>query len=156
MAAARPTRRIFQFSITSMLLVTALVAIWLAWELAFIRERQAWIKDHPLLVDPSLFQGLPAHVATIPWWRRVLGDEAVPSIAALDIWDDDDKAAVTRLFPEAALRDVANSANAANAAFTDAELGLLIRGTQPATPSSVVDGFRITPIESATTGRVPE
>ena len=176
MAAARPTRRFFQFSITSMLLVTALVAIWLAWELAFIRERQAWIKDHPLLVDPSLLQGLPVHVATIPWWRRVLGDEAMPSIAALDIWDDDDRAAVMHLFPEAALRDLANSANTTNATvtlqilppstftvdgstpntFIDAAVGPLIPGTQPATPSDVVDGFRITPIESTTTGRVPE
>jgi hypothetical protein len=61
MAVARPTRRIFQFSITSMLLVTTLVAIWLAWELSYIRERQTWLSNNAALVDAgTLDPGLVA------------------------------------------------------------------------------------------------
>ena len=67
MAATRPTRRLFQFSITSLLAVTTLVAIWLAWELSYIRERQEWLRGHPLLVDADLFQPFPPRAATIPW-----------------------------------------------------------------------------------------
>ena len=39
-------RRWFQFSLASLFIPTTLVATWLAWELSFIRERQAmrrWI-----------------------------------------------------------------------------------------------------------------
>jgi hypothetical protein len=48
---ALPRRRWFQFSITSLFVVTTLVAVWLAWELAYIRERQAWVRDNAALVD---------------------------------------------------------------------------------------------------------
>jgi hypothetical protein len=83
MAATRPTRRFFQFSITSMLLVTTLVAIWLAWDLSFIRERQAWIRQNASLLesDPSA-QPVVAHV---PWWRVMLGDEADPDGLAIPL-----------------------------------------------------------------------
>jgi hypothetical protein len=101
MAAARPTRRLLQFSITSMLLVTALVAVCLAWELAFIRERQAWIKENPALLEPGpSSQPVVVHV---PWWRTLLGDKAVPRITFPDNWSDDDRAHVALLFPEAEL-----------------------------------------------------
>jgi hypothetical protein len=102
MAAGRPTHRFFQFSITSMLLVTTLVAIWLAWELAFIRERQAWIRDNAALLesDPSA-QRVVAH---IPWWRMLLGDEAVATLEESDEWSEDERDYVVRLFPEATLQ----------------------------------------------------
>jgi hypothetical protein len=48
--SALPRRR-FQFSLTSLLLVITLVAIWLAWEFSFIRERQAWVRENAALAD---------------------------------------------------------------------------------------------------------
>ena len=116
-AARKPRRRWFQFSLGTMFAVTTLVAVWLAWELSYIRKRQEWIRSHPLLVDPHYFQSLPVRVARIPRWRRLLGDEAVPSIAELDIWDDDDRAHIARLFPEAELRNVTTGGAAGTATF---------------------------------------
>ena len=49
--AARPRRRWFQFRLMSLFLLTTLVAIWLAWELNFIRERQAWLRENAALLD---------------------------------------------------------------------------------------------------------
>jgi hypothetical protein len=101
MAAARSTRRLFQFSITSLLLLTALVAVWLAWELAFIRERQAWLRENPGL--RMRFDGPGSAVARVPWWRSLLGDAPTQWLVDDDEWTDNDRAYVVRLFPEAEL-----------------------------------------------------
>lgn len=109
----RSRRRWFQFSLTSLFLLTTLVAIWLAWELAFIHERQTWLRENAVLVDPigatnqitspagpgtiSFVQIVPPPPAvprSIPWWRRMLGDEAVPAILEGEGWADDDHARV--------------------------------------------------------------
>ena len=37
----KPRRRWFQFSLTSLFLLTTLVALWLAWELSYVRERRS-------------------------------------------------------------------------------------------------------------------
>jgi hypothetical protein len=52
-------RRWFQFRLRTLFVLTTLVALWLAWELSFIRERQAWLRENPALVpdnplDPAL------------------------------------------------------------------------------------------------------
>ncbi|MBI2826476.1 MAG: hypothetical protein HYX69_17510 [Planctomycetia bacterium] len=80
-AAPKPRRRRFQFSLGTLLLVMTLFAVWLAWELRFIRERQAfmaWVEktlatevNHAWLFDPL------AKPAQIPTWRRWLGDKPV-------------------------------------------------------------------------------
>ena len=46
-----PRRRWFQFGLRTLFVLTTLVALWLAWELSFIRERQAWLRENPALVD---------------------------------------------------------------------------------------------------------
>ena len=183
-----PRRRWFQFGLRTLFVLMTLVALWLAWELNFIRERQAWLRENPALVpdntlDATLFAGnslapptpvaivelaavtggtsaeiatvpampaaadsspapmladfnvntsspgnapatapnvtnpngsvgfsfmtppppQPAREATIPLWRRLLGDTAVAEITAPDEWTDADRAHVSRLFPEAEL-----------------------------------------------------
>jgi hypothetical protein len=82
--AVPPTRRRwYQFGIGTMLLL-----------------------GHALLVEPSQFQSLPPRVATIPWWRCLFGVEVAPWIAAPEIWSNDERAEVMRIFPETELRDV--------------------------------------------------
>jgi hypothetical protein len=129
-SASKSRRRWFQFSLTSLFVMITLVAVWLAWELPFIRERQAWVASHPALVDPGSRPGKiltvtvegdlnlvathtltkagsptkPRQPATIPWWRRIMGDAPVTRI--LDIgFDDDDRALAARLFPESVIED---------------------------------------------------
>ena len=97
----QPRRRWFQFSLASLFFLTTLVAIWLAWELAFIRERQVWIKQNTSLLEPG--QSTPPVVAHIPWWRMLLGDEAVPTIENSDDWPEEERVYATKLFPEAIL-----------------------------------------------------
>jgi hypothetical protein len=93
-------RRWFQFPLTYLFLLTTLVAIWLAWELSFIRERQTWVREHEAALEPD--PANTARVASIPWWRRLLGDEAVPAIMDVD-WPDQERARVEKLFPEAVI-----------------------------------------------------
>jgi len=124
MSEAPPTRRRwFQFSLTSLFVLTTLIAIWLAWELAFIRERQAWLRKNPGLADPdravapmpimgATISGTalalissptsPPREAFIPWWRKWLGDAPVATIVDVNITDDD-RTHLARLFPEAEL-----------------------------------------------------
>ncbi len=103
---ATAARRWFQFSLTSLFLLTTVVAAWLAWELAFIRGRQAWLRENAAIADPEAGSfltavALPPATPSIPWWRRILGDGAVTTIIEPDEWTDDDRAIVARLFPEA-------------------------------------------------------
>ena len=122
-------RRWFQFRLTMLFVLMTLVAVWLAWELSFIRERQAWLRENAALVDPdsilaanfvtSLSTPLSRQITgtltfntvapgepkeSIPWWRNWLGDEAVSIILAGKDWTDDDHEQVVRLFPEAKIR----------------------------------------------------
>ena len=95
--------RLFQFRLTSLFLLTTLVALWSAWELSFIRERRTWVRENAALVDLSPDPFDETHRSRIPWRRSLLGDAPVPSIFELDSWTDDDRAYVQRLFPEATL-----------------------------------------------------
>ena len=120
MAHAPPTRRRwFQFSVGTLLLLVTVFAVWLGWELKFIRDRQAWLRENAVLVDPEMrpddvFPGgsyvimpplrlPPRYEASIPTWRKWLGDEAVPWIIEGEDWTDIDRARAVRLFPEAKL-----------------------------------------------------
>ena len=76
-------------------LVTAF-AVWLGWELSYIRERRAWVSENQALLDAP-----PLEDVRIPPWRVWLGDEPVPGIIMLDQWTDEEWRRVKRLFPEA-------------------------------------------------------
>ena len=95
--------------------MVTIFAVWLGWELNFIRQRKAmrkWIEANgwvstaseaspDLPVDKQLFDPSPRSVH-IPVWRRLLGDEA---IAYVGIGKESPSAAnwhsAKRLFPEA-------------------------------------------------------
>jgi hypothetical protein len=107
-----PTRRWFQFGLGTMFVVVTAVAVWLAWELSYIRERQAflaslqhknaevtdnrttWTFTHPPRAVPP----------EIPLWRRWLGDRAVDAIDLPPKWSASDRQMAKALFPEAIIR----------------------------------------------------
>jgi len=118
MAEATPTgRRWFQFSLTSLFVVTTLVAIWLGWELKVVRDRQTaktWILElggfvEPWVEEPRFVKvGAPGDE---PWrkkWSRVsrlrtwLGDEPICHISLVDsdaTWEQCER--IAHQFPEA-------------------------------------------------------
>ena len=106
-----PRRRWFQFSLRTVFVGVTLVAMWLGWELKFVRERQAFLSD---LSGPyewkalmSEFRGDSAVLEyelrgvsrpiSIPFWQRWLGDEAV---AAMKVTSEQKVVEAKRLFPE--------------------------------------------------------
>lgn len=96
MFSIRPRRRWFQFSLGSLLLVMTLVAVWLSWQIGFIRERQVWLAKNSALVNQN-----PTRQATIPVWRRMLGDVAVAEISFPLGFDAAEVVRIKRWFPEA-------------------------------------------------------
>ncbi|MBI2825910.1 MAG: hypothetical protein HYX69_14590 [Planctomycetia bacterium] len=74
-AQSKPRRRWFQFGLGTMFLLVTLFALWLAWELNFIHQRQAflaWVDRKNAEVTNAWFMVNPPRVppATIPFWRR--------------------------------------------------------------------------------------
>ena len=102
-----PRRRWFQFGLGTMLLVVTALAMWLGWELRYIRARKAWLRDHlpaPVLtLGLQIISGQQLHSddGVIPFWRRWLGDEAQEQVFLE--WDTSaaGRAKARYLFPEA-------------------------------------------------------
>ena len=99
-----------------MLLVVTVFAMWLGWELRFIRERQAFLvwrervqaesRDHAVLTGPlaiPLAVYVPPEAAKIPIWRRWLGDQPVDSFFLPPNATVADQQRAKALFPEALL-----------------------------------------------------
>jgi hypothetical protein len=74
-------RRWFRFSLRTMFVVVTLFALWLGWELNYVRERHAtrkWIVDSGGVVILGTDQReIAPGIVRIPFWRRWLGDYAV-------------------------------------------------------------------------------
>ncbi|MBI2825907.1 MAG: hypothetical protein HYX69_14575 [Planctomycetia bacterium] len=105
-ADRRPRRRWFQFGLGTMFLLVTLFALWLAWELNFIHERQAflaWVDRKNAEVTNAWFMVNPPRVppATIPFWRRWLGDTAVDTVELPPNSTAADRDRAKALFPEA-------------------------------------------------------
>ncbi len=103
----RPRRRWVQFSLGTMLLLVTALAIWLGWELRYIRQRQANIREIEQLggyavtvADEGKTSRPLKFKAKVPVWRLWLGDKAV---ARFRIPDGADKVLgdYQSLFPEA-------------------------------------------------------
>jgi hypothetical protein len=87
-----PRRRWYQFGIGTMLLLVTILAVWLGWELNYIRKRAAFLVENERLSnvdvpDEPSKDGTGSYVtitgtlveppdapAAIPFWRRWLGD----------------------------------------------------------------------------------
>jgi len=100
-----PKRRWFRFSLRTMFVVVTLVAVflaWLGWELSYIRERKAWLRQNDfygLVTGVTVWKGSSGK-AQIPWWRTMLGDEAVGVIQFPAHWPDEQCDHAMQLFPE--------------------------------------------------------
>jgi hypothetical protein len=102
-------RRRFRFGLRTLFVMVTLLACWLGWELKFVQERRAMLGSLlasgngyttcSQLVASSDEHGFAYNPATIPFWRRWLGDEAVESIIVPDAQEPLSKALT--LFPEA-------------------------------------------------------
>ncbi len=115
MPTPQPRRRWFGYSLRTLFVAVTLFAVWLGWELKFIRERNSlrdWIDANgfactaaeaspDLPPGEQLFDPSPRRVS-IPMWRQWLGDEAIAYIGigkqspTHENWQN-----AKRLFPEA-------------------------------------------------------
>lgn len=98
-----PRRRWIQFGMRTMFVVVTAIAVWLGWELNYIRERREF-SQRPRVLGfnqlESIHDGMGVDLPTIPFWRRWLGDHAILNIAIRDSPEEDASDAM-RLFPEA-------------------------------------------------------
>src|SRR5579863_9161354 len=101
-------RRWFQFSIGTMLLLITVFAVWLAWELAFVRARRAYLANLNYAQWHSdgqrMFNIAPPPAgehATIPFWRSLLGDKPIDFIVLPTGWQPEDLKTGKALIPEA-------------------------------------------------------
>ena len=120
----RSPRRWFQFRLGALFLLTTLVALWLAWELSYIRERKSLRAaleesgatvisanegERILLVLQQAQQagaGAPqpvpsVNVGRLPYWREWLGDEAIVEILLPEESSPAHLAHAERIFSEA-------------------------------------------------------
>lgn len=98
-------RRYFQFGLRSLFLVITLFAVWLGWELKFIRDRddaKARADADGGWIEPAAAIG--GMSPDIPLWRRYLGDEAIYLIEMPPDAMESEWSRVRRLFPESAMQ----------------------------------------------------
>jgi hypothetical protein len=105
-------RRWFRYSLRTMFVIVTLFAFWLGWELKFIRDRRAFVAAMDELRTAEIQKSTSAFGlnftwtnqisgASIPFWRRWLGDEPQTVIALPRTSTEDDRETAVRLFPEA-------------------------------------------------------
>jgi hypothetical protein len=110
-------QRWLQVGMGALVLVGALVALWFAWELNFVHERQAMIetlRTRGAIVTtfddqsaPLADSDSPYARVRIPFWRRYLGDETVPFIGLVPgAQSAEAEHDLRALFPEAKLQFV--------------------------------------------------
>lgn len=110
-ATSIPRRRWLQFGLRTMFVVVTVVALWLGWEVNFVRQRQAWRREHAALTERPIKTPNPSYVpkTTIPPWRIWMGDSYLSQIYFPPDWTEQDRAYATRLFPEANLFRITSS-----------------------------------------------
>jgi hypothetical protein len=118
MSTPTTPRRWFHYSLRTLFVVVTLFALWLGWELKFIRDRRSFLKSMDELRDAEMtqaatgltvafgglgwtFQGAPAVDVRIPFWRRWRGDEAQIGLILPRSSTDADMENAKRLFAEA-------------------------------------------------------
>jgi hypothetical protein len=119
--AAASTRRLrwFQFRLRTLFVLTALVALaamWVGWQIRIVQERK-WLREHsrasfmpfeifnPITPNQTWPKGPPS----VPWYRRMLGDEAIYKIGSeQDSSENDELKRLEAAFPEAIVSQPAN------------------------------------------------
>ena len=107
MSDSAPNRRWFRFSLRTMFVVVTVFACYFAWQFSYIQKRKAFLiyveevnKNGPPTVNNS------TRTASIPLWRRLLGDHAIPVISLPMELPDEDYDKAKSLFPEAEILGV--------------------------------------------------
>src|SRR5262249_52744534 len=96
----------FRYSLRTLLIVVAIAAVgcwWLRGQYLIVQARQEFRQNQSKVqfaYPGGLVGGVPAPDTSIPWCRRLMGDEAV---AYVHIWAHDESviAKAKELFPEA-------------------------------------------------------
>ncbi|HEV2973083.1 MAG TPA: hypothetical protein VGY55_24160 [Pirellulales bacterium] len=120
--AAAPTQRLrwFQFRLRTLFVLTALVAsaaMWVGWQIRIVQQRK-WLREHsphasflpienfnPITPNQTWPKGPPG----VPWYRRMLGDEAIYKIGLeQESSENDELKRLEAAFPEAIVSDPAN------------------------------------------------
>lgn len=108
-----PRRRLFSFSLRTLLIGVTLVCLWLGWEAYVVRQRKAMMLDmkarlYVEFTTAAEFEsrfgpaGAPVPVARVSTLRRWLGDEAIQEIGVVSlVVPEPDQARLRRWFPEA-------------------------------------------------------
>jgi hypothetical protein len=106
------TGRRFQFGMRSMFVVVTAFALWLGWELQFIRQRRAARQDFlhrggMCDVNAGLFRYWTMPEKTIPFWRRWMGDKVTNNfvVSQDSHLTKEEIKNIERLFPEASVYD---------------------------------------------------
>jgi hypothetical protein len=120
--ATAPRRRLrwFQFRLRTVFVLTTLMAFaaaWVGWQIRIVRERK-WLREHsphasflpienfnPITRNQTWPKGPPR----VPWYRRMLGDEAIYKIGLeQDSSENDELKRLEAAFPEAIVSEPAN------------------------------------------------
>jgi hypothetical protein len=110
----KPRRRLFRFSLRTLLILITLLCCWLAWESSVVRQRKALLAEMeasrafsvspantPWMVNPLTKPSDYPRRPTISWLRRRLDDEAIAYVWYWDIPPHIDLDQLQRAFPEA-------------------------------------------------------
>ncbi len=112
-------RRWFAFSLRTLFIVVTMFAVWLGWELNFVRQRLAlrkqlaagagWVLTVTEYCGYSACalpgRSVRADVMKIPFWRRWMGDEPIAQMGFDRGATAADRARARELFPEAYVSD---------------------------------------------------
>ncbi len=107
-----PRRRRFQFRLRTMLIVVTLLAVpcaYVGWQAKIVRERKIMAR-RIMAVDKGFVYvnpTQPSHIvaaSSIPWIRRLLGDEPVSMILLPIVTGPTTRGEAQAVFPEAAVR----------------------------------------------------
>ncbi len=97
-------RRGFAFSLRTLFVLTAIFAVWLGWQMKFVRDRQAMLTalDEKYKRSPNWIDN---EVNRLPLIRRLLGDRSILFIFYQTEHRELDLADVEAMFPEAGVFD---------------------------------------------------
>ena len=92
-----------------MFVVVTLFAVWLGWEMKYVRERRACMER--IASDKSVLVHIPpgpgGTEVQIPFWRKWLGDDFARVEAVIELpssWPEKEARNVSVLFPEHVVR----------------------------------------------------
>jgi hypothetical protein len=94
----KPRHRRFRFSLTTLFLLVALVAVWLGWSWNWIRQRHEFLRN-------KMATSLNVNPVTAPGMLWLFGEEGCEYVF-MALATDNDLEEARRLFPEASVQDV--------------------------------------------------